>query len=44
MVEVDEVPEDEEEGKAKKLVSGPVMIWTGMSTSATAAHNAAQGS
>jgi len=47
-VEVDEAPEDEEdaeggeEGEAKKLVVGPVIIWIGVfskSTSATAAHD-----
>jgi hypothetical protein len=51
MVEVDEALEDDEEGEdeeeddVKKLVVGPVTIWTGVfpgSTSATAAHDAAQ--
>ncbi|THH10642.1 hypothetical protein EW146_g8312 [Bondarzewia mesenterica] len=50
-VEVDEAPEDEEEGedeetvKAKKPVLSPVTIWIGVfpeSTTATAAHYAAQ--
>ena len=50
-VEVDEAPEDEEEDedeemvKAKKPVLSPVTIWIGVfpeSTTATAAHNAAQ--
>ncbi|EIW75088.1 hypothetical protein CONPUDRAFT_66084, partial [Coniophora puteana RWD-64-598 SS2] len=44
-VEVDEAPEDEEEDEAKKPALGPVTIWIGVfpeSTSATAAHNAAQ--
>ena len=51
-VEVDEASEDEEdaegeeEGEAKKPVTGPVTIWIGVfpeSASATAAHDAAQG-
>ena len=52
-VEVDEAPEDEEEGEdeetvtvdAKKPVLSPVTIWIGVfpkSTTATAAHDAAQ--
>ena len=49
-VEVDEAPEDQEEGedegtvKAKKPVLSPVTIWIGVfpeSTTATAAHHVA---